>query len=155
MNLDAIDQELLYLLQQDSKQTTKQLSLALNLSNTAVYERVKKLERNGIIKKYVALVDRCKMGKSLLAFCHIKLNKHTRDNILNFEKNIKKIPEISECFHVSGDYDYILKIYTKDMASYREFMVSKITNIEQIGNTSSFFIIDEVINSTVVVPHNF
>ncbi len=153
MNLDAIDQELLYLLQQDSKQTTKQLSLALNLSNTAVYERIKKLERNGIIKKYVALVDKCKMGKSLLAFCHIKLNKHTRENILNFEKNIKKIPEISECFHVSGDYDYILKIYTKDMASYREFMVSKITNIEQIGNTSSFFIIDEVINSTVVVPH--
>ncbi|MBS9768749.1 MAG: Lrp/AsnC family transcriptional regulator [Flavobacteriaceae bacterium] len=152
MNLDAIDQELLCLLQQDSKQTTKQLSLALNLSNTAVYERIKKLERNGIIKKYVALVDRCKMGKSLLAFCHIKLNKHTRDNILNFEKNIKKIPEISECFHVSGDYDYILKIYTKDMASYREFMVSKITNIEQIGNTSSFFIIDEVINSTVVMP---
>ncbi len=151
MNLDAIDQELLYLLQQDSKQTTKQLSLTLNLSNTAVYERIKKLERNGIIKKYVALVDRCKMGKPLLAFCHIKLNKHTRENILNFEKNIKKIPEISECFHVSGDYDYILKIYTKDMASYREFMVSKITNIEQIGNTSSFFIIDEVVNSTVIM----
>lgn len=154
MNLDPTDQKLLLLLQQNSKQTTKQLSLSLNLSNTAVYERIKKLERKGIIKKYVALVDRHRIGKSLLAFCHIKLNKHTKENIINFEKNIKAISEISECFHVSGDYDYILKIYAKDMTSYREFMVSKIANIPQIGNTSSFFVIDEVINSTVITAES-
>ena len=111
MKLDAIDKKLLQLLQNDSKQTSKQLSLQLNLSVTAVYERIKKLEKEGIIKKYVALIDKDKINRSFLIFCHIKLLQHSKEFVSNFEREILKLDEVTECFHVSGDYDYILKIY--------------------------------------------
>ena len=148
--LDATDKKILTLLQQDSKQTNKQLSLQLNLSVTAVYERIKKLEKEGIIKKYAAFIDKDKIGKSFLIFCHIKLLQHSKEFLSNFEKEILKLDEVSECFHVSGDYDYILKIYVKDMQAYREFMVTKLTTIKHIGSTHSTFTINEVKNSNEI-----
>ncbi|MCL9808766.1 Lrp/AsnC family transcriptional regulator [Flavobacterium luminosum] len=147
--MDAIDKKLLKLLQTDSKSTTKELSTKLNLSVTAVYERIKKLEKDGTIKKYVALVDRNKIQKSYVVFCHIKLIQHTRDFIAEFENAILKLDEVLECFHVSGDYDYILKICVRDMEEYREFMVTKLTSIKHIGSTHSSFMIGEVKNTTV------
>ncbi|WP_064965879.1 Lrp/AsnC family transcriptional regulator [Tenacibaculum ovolyticum] len=150
MKLDKIDKKLLGLLQKDSKQTTKQLSLHLDLSVTAVYERVKKLEREKVITEYVALLNKNKIDKSFLVFCHIKLEKHTKEYIVVFEKEINKLEEVTECFHVSGDYDYILKIYVKDMDEYREFMVNKLTALKHIGSTHSTFTIGEVKNSNVI-----
>ncbi|MGB1042612.1 MAG: Lrp/AsnC family transcriptional regulator [Tenacibaculum sp.] len=150
MKLDAKDKKLINLLQENSKQTTKQLSLHLNLSVTAVYERVKKLEKEGVIKGYIALVDKNKIAKSFLAFCHIRLEKHTKEYIAIFEKEIKKLEEVTECFHVSGDYDYILKVYVRDMDEYREFMVNKLTALKYIGSTHSTFTIGEVKNSSVI-----
>ncbi|MBA6155991.1 Lrp/AsnC family transcriptional regulator [Tenacibaculum sp. S7007] len=150
MRLDGIDKKLLELLQKDSKQTTKQLSLQLDLSVTAVYERIKKLEREQVIKQYVALVNKNKIGKSFLVFCHIRLEKHTKEYITVFEREINKLDEVTECFHVSGDYDYILKIYVKDMDEYREFMVNKLTALKHIGNTHSTFTIGEVKNSNAI-----
>lgn len=150
MKLDKIDKKLLELLQVDSKQTTKQLSLQLGLSVTAVYERIKKLEKEEVIKQYVALVNKNKIGKSFLVFCHIRLEKHTKEYIAVFEREINKLEEVTECFHVSGDYDYILKIYVKDMDEYREFMVNKITALKHIGSTHSIFTIGEVKNSIAI-----
>ena len=146
--LDATDRKLLNLLQQNSKQSTKQLSLELNLSVTAVYERIKKLENQKIIKDYVALIDKKKVEKSFLVFCHVKLTQHSKQNVESFERDILKLEEVSECFHVSGDYDYIIKVYLKDMEAYREFMVTKLTAIPNIGSTHSSFAIEEVKNST-------
>ena len=146
--LDRTDRKLLNLLQQNSKQSTKQLSLQLNLSVTAVYERIKKLENQQVIKNYVALIDKNKVEKSFLIFCHVKLTQHSKQNIESFEKEILKLEEVSECFHVSGDYDYIIKVYLKDMEAYREFMVTKLTAIPNIGSTHSSFAIEEVKNST-------
>ena len=151
MKLDAIDKKLLELLQKDSKQTSKQLSLHLNLSVTAVYERVKKLEKAGVITNYVALLDKNKIDKSFLAFCHLKLEKHTKEHIVVFEKEIIKLAEVTECFHVSGDYDYILKIYVKDMDEYRDFMVNKLTTLKHIGSTYSTFTIGKVKDSSAIV----
>ena len=148
--LDLIDKTLINQLQKDSKQTTKQLSLQLNLSVTAIYERIKKLEKEGIIKKYVALIDKQKIEKSFLVFCHVKLTQHTKEYVHTFEREILKLDEVSECFHVSGDYDYILKIYVKDMAEYRQFMVTKLTAIKYIGSTHSTFAIAQVKNSTEI-----
>ncbi len=148
MELDKIDQKLLMLLQQDSKQTTKELSLLLNLSVTAVYERIKKLEREGIIKKYVALLDRNKINKSFVVFCHIKLIQHTKEYLTEFEHEVTQLKEVLECFHVSGDYDYILKICVNSMEEYREFMVTKLTNLKHIGSTHSSFMITELKNTT-------
>ncbi|MCH3880877.1 MULTISPECIES: Lrp/AsnC family transcriptional regulator [Tenacibaculum] len=151
MNLDATDRKLINLLQDDSKQTTKQLSLQLNLSVTAVYERIKKLEKEQVIKRYVALVDKQKVNRSFLVFCHIKLIQHTKEYVATFEKEVQKLEEVSECFHVSGDYDYILKVYVKDMQEYREFMVHKITALKHIGSTHSSFAINVVKNETKIV----
>ena len=146
--MDAIDKKLLGLLQEDTKKTTKELSMVLNLSVTAVYERIKKLEREGVISKYVAILDRNKVEKAFVVFCHIKLIQHTKDLIHTFESEVVKLEEVSECFHVSGDYDYILKVNVKDMEEFREFMVTKLTGLQHIGSTHSSFMIGEVKNST-------
>jgi Lrp/AsnC family leucine-responsive transcriptional regulator len=148
--LDSTDKKLINLLQKDSKQTTKQLSLQLNLSVTAVYERVKKLENQNIVVKYVAIIDKKKIAKSFLVFCHVKLVQHSKEYVTTFEREILKLEEVSECFHVSGDYDYILKIYVKDMDEYRDFMVTKLTAIKYIGSTHSIFAIEQVKNTTAI-----
>lgn len=150
MTLDTTDKKLLFLLQNDCKKTTKELSLKLNLSVTAVYERIKKLEREGIIDKYVVLVNRSRAEKGFVVFCHIKLIQHTKEFIIKFENDVKILKEVLECHHVSGDYDYILKIVVKDMEAYREFLVTKLTTLEHIGSTHSTFMISEVKNTTVI-----
>jgi Lrp/AsnC family leucine-responsive transcriptional regulator len=150
MTLDATDKKLLYLLQTDCKKTTKELSLKLNLSVTAVYERIKKLEREGIIDKYVVLLNHSKIEKGFVVFCHLKLVQHTKEFIDTFEKQVVQLKEVLECHHVSGDYDYILKIVVKDMEAYRIFLVTKLTTLEHIGSTHSTFMISEVKNTTVV-----
>jgi Lrp/AsnC family leucine-responsive transcriptional regulator len=148
MTFDNIDRNLLKLLQTDSKKTTKELSSKLNLSVTAVYERIKKLEKEGTISNYVALLNRNKIEKGFVVFCHLKLMQHTKEFISQFEKEVVQLNEVLECFHVSGDYDYILKICVKDMEEYREFMVTKLTTLQHIGSTHSTFMIGEVKNTT-------
>lgn len=150
MTLDSIDKKLLFMLQSDCKKTTKELSLKLNLSVTAVYERIKKLEREGVIDKYVVLVNRSKVEKGFVVFCHLKLIQHTKEFLTKFEREVIKLKEVLECHHVSGDYDYILKILVKDMDAYREFLVTKLTTLEHIGSTHSTFMISEVKNTTVI-----
>jgi Lrp/AsnC family leucine-responsive transcriptional regulator len=150
MNLDDIDKKLLLMLQTDAKKTTKALSLKLNLSVTAVYERIKKLEKEGVIEKYVALLNTSKIDRNFVVFCHLKLIQHTKEFISKFESQIIKFPEVLECHHVSGDYDYILKILVKDMEAYRSFLVTKLTTLEHIGSTHSTFMISEVKKTTVV-----
>ncbi len=150
MILDSIDKKLVLLLQTDCKKTTKELSLKLNLSVTAVYERIKKLEREKVIDKYVALLNRSKVENGFVVFCHLKLIQHTKEFIFKFEKEVVKLKEVLECHHVSGDYDYILKIVVKDMEAYREFIITKLTALEHIGSTHSTFMISEVKNTTVI-----
>lgn len=151
MKLDATDKKLLELLQDNSKKTTKELSLKLNLSATAVYERIKRLEKDGVISKYVALVNRNKINRGFVVFCHIKLIQHTREYLTKFELEVKQLDEVAECFHVSGDYDYILKIFVENMEAYREFMVTKLTTLDHIGSTHSTFMISEVKNTSAIV----
>ena len=150
MTLDAIDKKLINLLQKDCKQTTKQLATQLNLSVTAIYERIKKLEKEKIIKQYVAIIQKNKIDRSFLVFCHLKLIQHSKEYVTNFEREVIKLEEVSECFHVSGDYDYILKIYVQDMEAYREFMINKLTALKHIGSTRSIFTIGEVKNTTAI-----
>jgi Lrp/AsnC family transcriptional regulator, leucine-responsive regulatory protein len=150
MKLDETDKKLLKLLQTDSKQTTKELSSKLNLSVTAVYERIKKLEREEIIDKYVVLLNGSKIDKSFMVFCQIKLLQQTKEFILGFEKEVVQFNEILECFNISGDYDYMLKIVVKDMEEYRIFLVNKLSTLHQIGSKHSTFMIGEVKNETKI-----
>lgn len=150
MKLDTTDRKLLQLLQTDSKQTTKELSSKLNLSVTAVYERIKKLEREEIIDKYVVILNGTKIEKSFVVFCQIKLIQQSKEYIISFENEVIKFNEILECFNVSGDYDYILKIVVKDMEEYRDFLVNKLSTLHQIGSKHSTFMIGEVKKTTVI-----
>ena len=138
------------LLQQDCKQTNKALSNKLNLSVTAVYERIRKLEREGVIDSYVALVKKEKVEKAFVAFCHIKLVQHSQDYVVRFEEEVTKLSEVLECYHISGDYDYLLKVLVRDMEAFREFIVNKLTSINHIGSTHSMFVINEVKHTTTI-----
>ena len=150
MAFDTIDKTLLELLQEDSKQTNKELSNKLILSVTAVYERIKKLEKAGVIEKYVALVNKEKINKSFVAFCNIKLLQHSQEYVMKFEREVNNLPEVVECYHISGDYDYLLKVLVADMKEFREFMVKKLTTINHIGSTHSTFMINEVKYTTAI-----
>ncbi|WP_185269710.1 Lrp/AsnC family transcriptional regulator, partial [Chryseobacterium indologenes] len=123
----------------------------LRLSVTAVYERVKKLENAGIISKYVALLDKSKVQRNFIILCHIKLTQHKKEFVLQFEKEVMNLQEVTECFHVSGDYDYILKIGVRDIEDYRNFMLTKLTTLQHIASTHSSFMISEVKNTTAIV----
>jgi len=148
MKLDTIDRKLLNFLQKDCKQTNKELSSKLDLSVTAVYERIKKLERIGVISKHVSLLDKNKVNLSFVAFCQIKLMQHSKDYVIKFEKEVANLNEVIECYHISGDYDYLLKVIVQDMDAFREFMVKKLTTISHIGSTHSTFMISEVKHTT-------
>ncbi|MCV6631606.1 MAG: Lrp/AsnC family transcriptional regulator [Flavobacteriaceae bacterium] len=147
---DTIDIQLLQLLQANAKYTNKELALKLGLSVTAVFERIKKLERQDVIDKYVAIVNREKLNKGFMAFCHVTLEKHIKSYVIAFEKEVGKIPEVLECYHISGDYDYILKIVVKDMEAFRSFLVDKITSLPHIGSTHTMFMINEVKQDTAI-----
>ena len=150
MKLDRLDLELIKHLQRDSKKTNKELSGLLNLSVTAIFERIKRLERDGVISNYVALIEPAKVEKGFMVLCQIKLIQHTKAYLTKFEVEVNQLSEVLECYHVSGEYDYILKIMVKDMEAYREFMVTKLTNLDHIGSTQSTFIISKVKNTTAI-----
>lgn len=150
VKLDKTDTQLVALLQADCKRTTAAYAQQLNLSTTAVYERIKRLERLGVITGYVALIDKEIVGKAFTVLCHVKLSQHIKEYVLKFEREILKLKEVVECYHTSGDYDYILKIHVSGMEAYREFMVTKLTAINNIGSTQSSFVISEVQHTTAV-----
>lgn len=147
---DSTDIKLLDLIQGDSKQTTKALANKLSLSTTAVYERIKRLERNGVIRKYVALLNKEKIGRNFTAFCRVRLTQHVKPFVLQFEKQVMQLQEVSECHHISGDHDYLLKIHVNDMKEFREFIVGKLTALDNIGSTQSSFVISEVKYTTAI-----
>ena len=150
MKLDALDIQILRLLQKDAKLTNKALSAKLALSVTAIYERIKKLEKTGFIEGYVAWISKEMVGKSFIAFCHVKLIQHTQDNVKQFEREVITIAEVLECYHLSGDYDYLLKVHVEDMESYRKFMIEKLTKLNHIGSTHSMFMINQVKHTTAL-----
>lgn len=151
MKIDELDKRILKHLQEDSKKTNKEISTDLGLSVTAIYERIRKLEREGIISKYVALVDADTVDKSFMVLCQIKLTQHKKDFLTKFEKEVTSLPEVIECLHVSGDFDYILKVLVKDMDAYRDFLVMKLTTLDHIGSTKSIFTISKVKQSTEII----
>ncbi len=142
--LDDIDIKLLELLQENSKYTTKELSAKVNLSATPVFERIKHLEQNGYIKKYTAILNPEKIHNGFSVYCNIRLKKHSQEYMLNFIAAVKEIKEITECYNVSGDYDFMLKIYVQDMKHYQLFVQEKLGVIDSIGSLHSIFVLKEV-----------
>jgi Lrp/AsnC family leucine-responsive transcriptional regulator len=142
--LDKTDLQILKTLQKNAKLTTKELAEAVNLSPTPVFERQKRLERQGYIRKYVAVLDPEKLGLGLLVFCKVKLKQINHEIADSFVRRILLIPEVTECYNTSGAYDYLLKVRARDMKHYQEFILSKLGDIESVGSIESTFVMSEV-----------
>ncbi|MBC7000538.1 Lrp/AsnC family transcriptional regulator [Cytophaga sp. FL35] len=151
LTLDETDLQLLNLLQTDGKLTTKEIAQQVNLSTTPVYERIKRLEREGVIEKYVALVNAEKVGKSFIVFCHVTLKQHTKKIGNQFVEDITSLKEVTECYNVSGDYDFLLKIFVRDMKHYQSFVINDLGSIKNIGSVHSTFVMG-VIKHTYAIP---
>ena len=147
-DLDQIDLKLLELLQQSGKLTTKEIAQQVNLSPTPVYERIRRLEREGVIKKYVALVEAEKIGIGLIVFCDITLKEHTKEIGHQFVQEIMFSKYVCECYNISGDYDFRLKVMVRDMKHYQDFVLNELGSIKNIGSAHSTFVMG-------VIKHNY
>ena len=150
MTLDKTDKYILKLLQDNSQVTVKEISIQTGLSTTPVFERIKRLEKNGFIKKYVAILDREKIDKGLMPFCSIVLKDHSKEAFKRFETDIARLPEIVECFKIAGSTDYLLKIIVKNMKEYNEFTSTKLGQLDAVGRRESSFVMGEVKNTTEI-----
>lgn len=142
--LDKIDLQLLRKLQKNARLTTKELAASVNLSTTPVFERLKRLENNGYIKKYIAILDAEKLDLGFVVFCSVKLSKLNKEIASDFTRVIKDIPEVTECYNISGRFDYLLKIHAPNMKYYQEFILNVLGTIESLGSLESTFVMDEV-----------
>ena len=149
--LDRIDILILRELQKDAKLTVKELAAKVNLSPSPVFERQKRLEKEGYIRKYVAVVDPIKTGNGIRVLCNVSLKHHSKEFSRQFTSVIAGIDEVVECFNTSGDYDYQLKIYARSMQDYQEFVLGTLGDLDCIGSLHSIFVIGEVKN-TLSVP---
>lgn len=145
-NLDKTDLAILEELQKNGRITNKELASAIHLSPTPTFERVKRLEREGYIRKYVAVLDPNKLDCGFIAFCYLKMKQHSYENATRIMAAVKSLPEIAECYNISGDYDFLLKIYTSDMKSYQQFLLRILGEIDCIGSLNSSFVLGEVKN---------
>ena len=142
--LDTTDLNILRSLQENAKLTTRELAEKVNLSTTPVFERLKRLEREGYIKKYTAIIDADKLNMGFMVFCHVKLKNMNRQITDDFENRIQEIPEVTECYNTSGNFDFTLKIHVADMNQYREFLFNKLGKIESLGTLESVFVMKEI-----------
>ncbi|PKH51248.1 AsnC family transcriptional regulator [Tenacibaculum sp. Bg11-29] len=148
--LDIIDLQLINELQTDGKQSIKQLSQKVNLSITPTHERIKKIEANGIIKKYVAIVDPELIDRSLIVYCQITLLKHQDAAFKEFEKYINSLDEIMDVSYIAGGYDFLLKVIVKDIKEYEYFILHKMSQLKIISNIQSSFVIRQLKNETKI-----
>ena len=146
-NLDETDLRILRTLQADSSLTTKELAARVSLSTTPVFERLKRLQNNGYIKRYVAVLDAEKLHCGFVVFCHVKLKYLNKTIAETFTSAVKEMPEVTECYNTSGEFDYMLKICVPDMSTYRQFIMDKLGTIDGLGSLQSTFVMDEVKHS--------
>ncbi|MEM6816351.1 MAG: Lrp/AsnC family transcriptional regulator [Bacteroidota bacterium] len=148
--LDQIDHQILKLLQDDAKLNVQEIASQLNLTKTPIYERIKRMEREGIISKYVALIDRQKIAPSIIVFLSGSLKVNRFEQTQEFYDAVMRVPEVLECYLLGGDQDFLLKVIAKDLDSYHEFYSSKIASIPHVGEIRSLFVLKEVKRTTAL-----
>lgn len=142
--LDKVDLQILRILQENARLTTKELASQVSLSSTPVFERLKRLESGGYIKKYIAVLDADKLNQGFIVFCNVKLRRMNRDIAAEFTRIVQNIPEVTECYNISGSYDYLLKIHAPNMKYYQEFILNVLGTVDSLGSIESMFVMDEV-----------
>lgn len=147
-DLDPTDLEILRILQQDATLTNKEIAFKLHKSIATVHDRIKKLKEKGYIKRVVAILDRQKINKSLIAFSQVLLKEHTAESLGEFELEVEKFSEVMECFQMTGAFDFILRIATSDMDTYHLFLRNKLAKLSNISTVQSFFVLSETKSET-------
>ena len=145
--LDETDRKILRILQRNSDFTVKELAAKLHLSTSPTFERQKRLERDGYIERYMAVLNPRKVGNGIMVLCNIRLKQHSQELIQEFMNVVQNLEEITECYNTSGDYDFLIKVYAHDMKSYQQFMLNTLGTINCIGSLHSIFVIDETKNT--------
>jgi DNA-binding Lrp family transcriptional regulator len=148
--IDDIDRKILKILQSDGRITNSRLSKEIGLSPAPTLERVKKLETLGYIKNYHADLDKSKIGLGVSTFVLVSLKGHNKESIQIFTENIREIEEIIECHHITGSGDFILRIISRDIASYQKLMLEKVTEITVVDNLQSMVILSTFKESKVM-----
>ena len=149
ITIDPTDKKILMLLQQNSKFNIKEIARQVDLTTSPTYDRIKRLEKAGIIKGYCAIINKEKIGIDLVVFCQVSLQMHSKFRINSFERAVKKMPEVLGCYHIAGNFDYLLKIVTPNIKSYQLFLKNKLSVLESVANVQSNFVMSEVKDTTV------
>ena len=150
MKLDEVDRSILKMLQKDAKMDVKIIANSLNMTKTPIYERIKKLEKEGVIEKYVAIANRKKLGASMVVFCSVSLEDQKIDKIEQFRDSISKIEEVMECYLMGGANDFLLKVIVADLDAYHQFSSGILAALPNVSQIQSSFVLDEVKKSTVL-----
>ena len=150
--LDQKDLAILRLLQQNARITVREISDKVHLSTTPVHERIKRMEESGVIKQYATLVDPVKVKKGLTVICYVSLKQHNKTAGSKFIKMIQEMNEVVECYNISGEFDFMLKVMTENMETYYDFHVNKLSEAENIGHVQSVFVMG-VIKQTHELVH--
>lgn len=143
-NLDKTDIQILKKLQENGRITIKELARMVHLSPTPVFDRVRRLESSGIIERYTTVLNADKLGRGFIVFCSVKLRRMGKEIANDFVARIKNIPEVAECYNISGEFDYLLKIYAPGMQYYNEFCINVLGTIESLGSIQSSFVMNPI-----------
>jgi DNA-binding Lrp family transcriptional regulator len=140
VTLDEKDRSILRLLQQNARYTVKEIAEKVHLSTTPVHERIKRMEETGVIKQYATLVDQAKVKKGLMVICYVSLKQHNKNAGAKFIKIIQELNEVTECYNISGEFDFMMKVVAENMDAYYDFHVNKLSQIENVGHVQSVFV---------------
>ena len=149
--LDALDRKILALLQADGRISNAALAREVNLSPPATHARLRRLEEQGLIRKYVALVDQEKAGYDMLCFINVSLQMHTSEHVKNFRDSIQLMPEVLECHHITGEFDYLLKVVISNRKGLEDFVVNRLTPIPGVARIYTSLVLSEV-KATTALP---
>ncbi|MEZ5046402.1 MAG: Lrp/AsnC family transcriptional regulator [Chitinophagaceae bacterium] len=150
-SIDEKDIAILKLLQQNAKMTISDLAKSVHLSTTPVYDRIKRMEQNGIIKQYATLLDVQKINKSLIVISYVSLKEHNKVAGSKFVKRILELNDVTACYSISGEYDFMLKVIASDMQAYYDFHVNVLSQVENIGHIQSVFVMGVIKDTHVVL----
>ena len=151
LSLDEKDMAILGLLQQNARITIKDISEKVHLSTTPVHERIKRMEETGVIKQYATLLDHAKVKRGLMVICYVSLKQHNKNAGAKFIKTIHELNEVTECYNISGEYDFMLKVVAENMDAYYDFHVNKLSQSENIGHVQSVFVMGVIKQTHVLV----
>jgi DNA-binding Lrp family transcriptional regulator len=151
ISIDDKDLAILSLLQRNAKMTVKEIADSVHLSTTPVHERIKRMEQIGVIKQYATLVDHAKVKKGLMVICYVSLRQHDRVEGAKFIQRIQEMNEVIECYNISGEFDFMLKVVAADMDDYYDFHVNKLSQAENIGHVQSVFVMGIIKQTHIVI----